>query len=151
MSALNNITSDNLLLLYILEPELWQQPDMSLRQYQFLLECLESVKKALNQLGMSLVVKIGDAKSIFAQIHSQSQIDCIFSHHKAWNQWVLKRNKSMSSWCESQNIQWHESQCNGVVKHLQSRDGWAKQWYAFMQKPIANATEPAKGHICTRV
>ncbi|MEC7030120.1 MAG: deoxyribodipyrimidine photo-lyase [Pseudomonadota bacterium] len=150
LSALNTTTSDNLLLLYILEPEFWRQPDMSLRQYQFLLECLESLKKALNQLGMSLVIRVGDAKSIFAQIHSQSQIDCIFSHQETWNQWVSKRNKAMSSWFESQNIQWYESQCNGVVKHLKSRDGWAKQWYDFMQKPLANIPQQVRSQVSSQ-
>ena len=33
--------------LYIIEPDLWAQPDMSGRQYAFLVECLEELKFAL--------------------------------------------------------------------------------------------------------
>ncbi|MEY2992810.1 MAG: hypothetical protein RI946_2204, partial [Pseudomonadota bacterium] len=32
--------------LYILEPELWSQPDMSARQYAFLLDCLRDLNDA---------------------------------------------------------------------------------------------------------
>ena len=42
--------------LYILEPELWRQPDMSRRHYEFLGECLSELDADLVALGQPLVV-----------------------------------------------------------------------------------------------
>ena len=43
--------------LYILEPELWLQPDMSHRHYVFLQDCLCELKQALEQLFLKLIIK----------------------------------------------------------------------------------------------
>ena len=37
------------ILLYILEPELWQSPDLSFRQYQFLKESIEDLQVELRK------------------------------------------------------------------------------------------------------
>ena len=37
--------------LYIIEPELWAQPDMSARHYEFLCECLDELDEDLQKLG----------------------------------------------------------------------------------------------------
>lgn len=58
----------DILPLYIIEPELWQQPDMSHRQYLFLSECLEELNTELTKLGQSLAIMLGDAVEIFEQL-----------------------------------------------------------------------------------
>ena len=40
--------------LYIVEPELWAQPDASARQWAFASECLRDLQKALAALGLSM-------------------------------------------------------------------------------------------------
>ena len=48
--------------LVIVEPELWQQPDASARQWAFYAESLEELRRSLAELGQPLVVrKIGRA------------------------------------------------------------------------------------------
>ncbi|MDE5018716.1 deoxyribodipyrimidine photo-lyase, partial [Francisella tularensis subsp. holarctica] len=54
--------------LYIIEPELLQQPDMSHRQYLFLSDGLEELITELTKLGQSLAIKLGDAVEIFEQL-----------------------------------------------------------------------------------
>ena len=38
------VKNGKIITLYILEPELWQQPDLSFRHYKFLSECLIRAK-----------------------------------------------------------------------------------------------------------
>ncbi|MBN2854936.1 MAG: deoxyribodipyrimidine photo-lyase, partial [Halothiobacillaceae bacterium] len=38
------------LLLYILEPSLWRQPDMSARHYRFLTQCIDELRRAAQKL-----------------------------------------------------------------------------------------------------
>ncbi|MDE4986493.1 deoxyribodipyrimidine photo-lyase, partial [Francisella tularensis subsp. holarctica] len=55
----------DILPLYIIEPELWQHPDMSHRQYLFLSECQEELNTDLTKYGQSLAIMLGDAVEIF--------------------------------------------------------------------------------------
>ena len=54
--------------LYIVEPQLWQQADVSHRQYQFLTECLAELDSALQSFGQGLVVRVGDAVDVLNQL-----------------------------------------------------------------------------------
>jgi len=46
--------------LYVVEPELWQQPDASERQWMFCRESLLELRQALADRGQPLVVRAGD-------------------------------------------------------------------------------------------
>ncbi|MGB2325720.1 MAG: deoxyribodipyrimidine photo-lyase, partial [Pseudomonadales bacterium] len=61
----------DLLPLYIIEPDLWQQPDMSHRHYQFLQACLVELDDSLQALGQRLIIKVGNAVDILADLSSR--------------------------------------------------------------------------------
>lgn len=46
------------LALYVIEPDLWQQPDSSSRHWQFIRESLIELSQALGGLGGELVYKL---------------------------------------------------------------------------------------------
>lgn len=125
--------------LYILEPELWQQPDMSARHYGFLCECLRELDESLHSMGQGLIVKIGNAVDVLNDIHNRHGIDALWSHQETWNGWTYERDKQVLNWTNSRNIPWHEPAQNGVIRRLKNRDGWAAQWYRQMNKPVFQA------------
>jgi len=51
--------------LYIIEPEYWQEPDTSKRQWEFIEECLSELDEDLQSLGAQLVTKVGNVVGIF--------------------------------------------------------------------------------------
>ena len=55
--------------LYIVEPDQWLQPDASRRHWHFIHDCLCDLDKELRELGQELIIKIGHAADIFAQLH----------------------------------------------------------------------------------
>lgn len=122
--------------IYILEAELWQQPDMSYRQYQFLYECLLELDKSLKKVGLNLIIKVGDALEILQNIHQTHTIEALYSHQETWNDWTFVRDKSIKKWTKENDISWHEPSQNGVIRRLKSRDGWAVQWYRQMKRPV---------------
>jgi deoxyribodipyrimidine photo-lyase len=122
--------------LYILEPDLWAQPDMSFRQYEFLAECLAELDQALKQIGQGLVIKLGEARVVLEQIHCRHGIDALWSHQETWNGWTYDRDLKVREWIRSQNIPWLEPVQNGVIRRLKDRDGWAARWYHEMKKPV---------------
>lgn len=55
--------------LYILEPELWHQPDMSYRHYILLQDCIVELNQSLSMLGQRLIIKVGNAVDVFVIVN----------------------------------------------------------------------------------
>ena len=135
--ALSQACRENFVLpLYIFEPELWEEPDLSYRHYIFLKEALIDLKKQLQTIGTNLVVLTGSAVDIFDSLNTQLQINKIFSHQETWNLWTYNRDKGVKSWARDNKVTWIESINNGVVRNLDNRNGWSKRWYASISAPI---------------
>ena len=121
--------------LYIIEPDLWAQPDMSGRQYAFLVDCLEELKFALKQLGQNLTVRVGDAPTILSELHSETGFKTLWSHQETWNAWSFDRDKKVSNFCAIHHIRWIEPRQFGVIRKMPTRFGWARQWDEQMATP----------------
>jgi deoxyribodipyrimidine photo-lyase len=122
--------------LYIAEPELWAQPDVSARQWAFAAESLAELQAALADLGQSLCVMTGDAVSILQRIHESHGIAALWSHEETGNGWTYARDLRVATWTKAEGIAWHEPRQFGVVRRLKSRNGWAKAWDHDMVQPI---------------
>ncbi len=64
--------------LYILEPDLWRQPDASQRHYAFVSDCLREVSNELSKLGQPLVICIGNAVEVLHAIHATHGIAALW-------------------------------------------------------------------------
>ena len=126
----------DILPLYILEPELWRQPDLSHRHYTFLRDCLSELDLALKKLGQPLIIRVGSAITILEDIHQRYPSTTLWSNQETWNNWTYERDKAVKQWCRSRNISWHEPAHNGVVRQLNNRDGWSARWYHQMKQPL---------------
>ena len=122
--------------LYILEPELWLQPDMSHRHYVFLQDCLCELNQALETFVLKLIIKIGNAVDVLEDLRTRYPIEGLWSHKETWNGWTYERDKAVKLWCKSHNIPWHEPVQNGVIRCLDDRDGWAERWNHQMKQPL---------------
>ena len=128
--------SGNVIPLYIFEPNLWRQPDMSGRHFNFLVECLSELDQELEALKNPLVVRVGRATDVLHQIHEQFTIDTLWSHQETWNGWTYKRDIQVKRWCSERAIPWNEPKQHGVHRRMKSRDGWARKWDNMMAGPI---------------
>lgn len=120
--------------LYILEPELWQQPDMSARQYAFLGDCLHELDSQLTRLGQRLIIRVGDAVTVLEQFKHRYPTLTLWSHQETWNGWTFERDRRVLGWAQKQGVEWYEPRQHGVIRRLRDRDGWAARWYHFMQQ-----------------
>ena len=125
--------------LYIAEPELWQQPDMSGRHWAFISETLNELRDDLAKFGQPLVVRCGEAVDVLETMRRSFDVTAIWSHEETGNLWTFARDKRVGVWCRSNNILWHEIQNHGVSRRLASRNGWAKRWDEFMAQPVSRA------------
>ena len=125
--------------LYVVEPELWQQPDVSERQWLFCREALLELRQALMDLGQPLVVRSGDVVQVLERARRQFGIDGLWSHEETGNGWTYQRDLRVGAWARQHGIAWNEIPQFGVTRRMRSRNGWAKRWEAQMAEPITPA------------
>jgi len=121
--------------LYILEPELWRQPDMARRHYEFLRECLGELDHDLGALGQPLVLRVGDAVDILAALCARHGVTRIHTHQETWNHWTYDRDIRVLAWARDAGVEIIESQQFGVHRRLATRRGWAGKWDRMMAQP----------------
>ena len=121
--------------LYIVEPDLWRQPDSSARQWAFYRECLDALRDALAALGQPLVIRRGDAACVLRDLVRSHAVTGVWSHQETGNAWSYRRDERVRAYLAERSIAWHELPQNGVVRRLASRDGWSRRWEARMSEP----------------
>ncbi|MEL6236253.1 MAG: deoxyribodipyrimidine photo-lyase [Pseudomonadota bacterium] len=129
--------TDPVLPLYVVEPELWRQPDMAARHWGFVAEALEELRADLAALGQPLIVRTGDVIEVLEKLKAEIGIKALWSHEETGNGWTFQRDLRVARWCRAAGVPWHEVRNHGVQRRIQSRDGWAKTWDRFMAEPLA--------------
>lgn len=127
------------LALYVAEPDLWEEPDMSGRQWAFIADSLRALQADLYACGQRLVIRTGDVIDVLNNLADQVQISALWSHEETGNGWTYRRDQKVAAWCRAQNVTWHQVRNHGVQRRLASRDGWAKNWDRFMAEPVTQA------------
>ncbi|MEC7437383.1 MAG: deoxyribodipyrimidine photo-lyase, partial [Pseudomonadota bacterium] len=125
--------------LYILEPELWQQPDMSGRHYDFLGECLAGLDRDLTALGQPLVLRVGDAVDVLSELCAEHKVATIRVHQETWNGWTYERDRRVNAWARNAGVRIIEDMQFGVHRRLATRRGWAGRWDRMMAEPTIAA------------
>jgi deoxyribodipyrimidine photo-lyase len=111
--------------LYVVEPDHWLQPDASRRHWHFIYDCLCDLNIELRDLGQELIIKVGNAVDIFAQLHLDYAIGTIYTHEETGNLWSYQRDIAVQNLCNDLGIDIQQTPTNGVVRKLHSRDSWS--------------------------
>ncbi len=124
--------------LYVIEPGLWAQPDYAARQWQFVRECLQALRRDLAALGQPLVIRQGDIIHIFNELLDTIGHFALFSHQETGNAWTYARDKRVRAWAGNHGVPWIECRQHGVFRALKSRSGWARRWDRQMRATIVD-------------
>ncbi len=144
-APLHHALAENLpvLLLYVFEPSVWNDPHYSERHWRFVNESLSDLNKQLAQYCPSEIppqftILYGESLAIFSEIHQKIGINKIFSHQETGLKITYTRDKTINKFTKQNNIQWTEYQCNGIARGQPNRADWVKNWHVFMAKPLVN-------------
>ncbi|WP_298916051.1 FAD-binding domain-containing protein [uncultured Algimonas sp.] len=121
--------------LYVAEPDYWQLPDTSARQWDFIRESLHELDARLTALGVPLIVRTGSVTDILSDLASRYEIQSLHSHEETGNDWTYSRDLAVKEWCADHSVPWQEQKQFGVFRPLKDRDGWSKRWDALMRVP----------------
>lgn len=125
---------------YILEPDLWNEPDMSTRQFLFLSDCIIELQRDLGAIGLDLKIMVGNATDCLNTLNNTIGITHLWSSQETWNGWTYDRDLAVKEWTRENHIEWTESPQHGVIRCLKNRDGWSYLWKKRMSAPMVTAT-----------
>lgn len=120
---------------YVVEPDLWAGPDASARQWAFVAECVDGLRRDLAALGQPLLIRTGDAVEVFESLRTRHGITRILASEETGNGWTFARDLRVGAWARDRGVAFVEMAQSGVVRQLKGRDGWAAQRDAFMAAP----------------
>ncbi len=122
--------------LFVVEPDLWRQPDMSGRHWQFVRECLADLDNDLRNIGTPLVVRTGRITDVLDDVASSVTVSALWSHQETGNDWTFARDRAVADWCGRRSIPWFELRQHGIERGPSRRRGWAGRWDRFMAEPL---------------
>jgi deoxyribodipyrimidine photo-lyase len=133
---------DGALALVIIEPDWLRSPECHPRHVAYLLKCVAPLAEALAARGLPLLVRVGDAVQVLAQLRREFAFTHLFSHEETGPGWSYARDKAVARWCRTQGVTWTEWPQTGVVRRLKDRNGWAERW---QQRMDASPVSPPPG------
>lgn len=78
--------------LYIFDPRYWHRPDTSARQFDFLVESLADLDRALRQRGSELCLRSGTPTEVLSRLHAQHGIASLHFHSRNGTESAEDRN-----------------------------------------------------------
>ena len=131
-----NCRGEQYLLLYIYEPSLMIDSHTDKRHWRFIQQSLLDIEKILAKQNKQLSIAFGEAGQIFSELINQYEITNVFSHEETGLKLTYERDKKLKKFFNVNKIQWHEYQTNAVIRGLNNRKTWEKQWNKVMREEI---------------
>ena len=122
--------------LYIVEPELWSQPDADAGHWTFIAESLHELDRSLTRLGAPLIVRCGDATTVLADLLGDGDVERIWAHEETGNGWTYARDRRVRAWAKVNGVAMTEVPRDFVVRRLSDRDGWSDIAKARLARPV---------------
>ena len=130
-------STNELLLLYIVEPMLLDDPHYDIRHWRFIWQSLEDLQRQLKPFNAQLHIAYGETVSVFESLHAQHSIHGIYSHQEIGLAVTYQRDLAVMQWTQKQAVDWYEFQQGAVIRGANNRRDWDKRWKAFMRAPLA--------------
>ena len=131
----------NVVPIYVIEQDLWQLPDHSSRQWEFVRECLIELNDSLINIGLKLIIRIGNVEDVIKELMKSYLVASIYSHQETGNAWTYKRDKNLRNFTKTKSINWYEYRQFGVFRGLKQRKNWAAKWEQHISKELINTPD----------
>lgn len=124
--------------LYVYEPSLIAQPDVSAQHVAFINECLRTLDADLKAMGLHLVTRVGEMTDVLEALRRHVGRFNLWSHEETGSGATYERDKRVAAWCRLNGVAWRESPGGAVVRRLTDRDRWSAIWMQRMRNaPLA--------------
>jgi len=124
--------------IYVIEPELWLQPDAALQHFEFVRESLQILDVYFRSQGGCIEIHHGELPDVLSRIWQDAPFAGLYSHEETGNGFTYARDLKVSAWCKVHGVDWHEFPQFGVVRRLKNRNLWQSAWERHMASPVEN-------------
>jgi deoxyribodipyrimidine photo-lyase len=118
--------------IYVIEPELWLQPDCALQHFEFIRESLEVLDSKLRTMGGCIEIHTGELPEVLMRLWQEAPFSGLYSHEETGNGFTYSRDLKVGAWCQANGVLWREFPQFGVVRRLQNRNLWQGAWEQHM-------------------
>ncbi len=127
--------------LYIVEPDLWKQPDAAAQHYDVIRSCLVELRESLGKLGAPLLIRTGDPVGVFTRLAEEfhGRIGHLWAYEETGNDFTFRRDVSVLKWARSAGVGVTEIPHDFIVRRLGDRDDWSSIARQRMAQPILPA------------
>ena len=123
--------------IYVVEPELWLQPDAALQHFEFVRESLQALDSELQKQGGCIEIHTGELPDVLNRIWTEAPFRQLHSHQETGNGFTYARDLKVGAWCQAHGVSWHEHPQFGVVRGLKNRNHWQAAWEQHMAAPVS--------------
>ncbi len=127
--------------IYVVEPELWLQPDAALQHFEFVRESLQALDTILRLQGGCVEVHTGELPDVLSRIWREAPFRHLHAHQETGNGFTYARDLRVGAWCKAHSVAWHEYPQFGVVRRLKNRNLWRASWEQHMAAPMQHVGE----------
>jgi deoxyribodipyrimidine photo-lyase len=124
------------LLVYIFEEILQNDPHYSPRHFDFIKQSLEGINLQLDTFNSKVLSVNGSVIEVFESISKKFRIEKIWAHQETGLMVTYQRDLLIYSWCQKQDIPFEEKLQQGVFRGMKNRIDWIKNWDALMNETI---------------
>lgn len=132
--------------LYIIEPELWAQPDASARQWRFVAESLGGLAADLARLGAPLLLRMGDPVAVLEDLRVAHGVTRLISHQETGTLWTYARDIRIADWARGQGVSWQELPQPGILRGRPPGRGWSARRDKALRQPLAVTPDALPPH-----
>ncbi len=125
---------------YTFDTELLQHPEVSDRHLQFIWKSIEQLNLDLAEFDRKVHSFYGSSVEIFNFFLDNYKIQNVFSYQESGVLATWNRDKAIAHILGSKKTKWTEFQQNGVVRGMNHRKVWDKQWFETMFGEIIENT-----------
>lgn len=133
--------------LYVYEPSVLHAEDFDAQHLAFINDSLRELARRLAARGIPLLIRQGELPALLDALHVELRFGTLWAHEETGNGITYARDRRVRAWGKARGVRIRELQGSGVIRRLDTRDGWAERWEAAMRAPVH---EPPRDNAGTR-
>lgn len=136
-----------LILVYLVEPIMLNDPHMDVRHWRFIYQSLMDLQEQLDEYNACVNILYGNATDVFAQLYKKYNIHMLLSHQEVGLQHTYQRDKDVLTWCRDNEVNWTEIPQGAVHRPLNTRKHWPKLWNERVLSSTQQANLPSSANV----
>ena len=128
-------SGQRVLILYVFETILLEDPHYDTRHWNFIKQSLEDINCELVNYNTKVLTVTGDVLAVFSQLNNHYKVTNVYSHQETGLRVTFDRDKAFKRFCRNHMIEWKENINNGVLRGILNRNNWFEKWEQYMYAP----------------